>query len=199
MATPALHQLIEAFFEYDEGNYVEARRLFGVAAARGDAEAQTRLARMLREGEGGPMDEVEARRLREQVSSLQGAVLARPGDDAAALAPPPLILSEATAAKVRPSLAELLGLGGGDGEGARLLLPGGESADGAALAGAEVVGLYLSASWCPPCRAQSQALRLACMLMPCQASQNFKRKLGYRRLCSRAYDNQLSFHLRCDR
>ena len=41
----------------------EARRLFGLAASRGNAEAQTMLAAMHYDGEGGPKDAVEARRL----------------------------------------------------------------------------------------------------------------------------------------
>ena len=41
----------------------EARRLLGLAAAQGVADAQCALAGMFYEGRGGPKDEVEARRL----------------------------------------------------------------------------------------------------------------------------------------
>ena len=41
----------------------EARRLYGLAAAQGDANAQYILGFMHRSGEGGPVDLVEAKRL----------------------------------------------------------------------------------------------------------------------------------------
>ena len=44
-------------------NLVEARRLFGLAAAQGDASAQNNLAWMHQHGKGGVVDLVEARRL----------------------------------------------------------------------------------------------------------------------------------------
>ena len=44
-------------------NDMEARRLYGLAAAQGDAKAQYNLGAMHYHGQGGPKDEVEARRL----------------------------------------------------------------------------------------------------------------------------------------
>jgi thiol-disulfide isomerase/thioredoxin len=60
-------------------------------------------------------------------------------------APPPLILSAADAHLGRPSLEHLLG---------PMLLPaieGGESHPAVVIKGIEVLGLYVSASWCSPC------------------------------------------------
>ena len=57
--------------EQHEGNVVEARRHFLLAAQQGHVKAQTNLAAMLRLGCGGEMDYVEARRLL-RLSTAQG-------------------------------------------------------------------------------------------------------------------------------
>lgn len=72
----------------------------------------------------------------------------------AALAPPPLALSVADAHLLRPPLADLLG---------EVLYPptGIAGTPAQILEGAEVVGLYFGASWCPACASTTPMLATA--------------------------------------
>ena len=54
----------------------EARRLFGLSAAQGDAAAQCNLGTMHHRGDGGPEDSVEARRLYD-LAAAQGDAYAQ--------------------------------------------------------------------------------------------------------------------------
>ena len=85
--------------------------------------------------------------VRGELESLKAAVARVPGSGVTP-PPPPLLLSKHEQLLFRESLASLLGH-------ARLLAPSGSPElvpMGQALEGVQVLGLYFSASWCPPCR-----------------------------------------------
>ena len=106
--------------------------------------------------EGSPLDAASLASIRGEAEQLEQALLDVPGAlPGHTPPPPPLVLSAADEPLLRPSLPTLIGPGvllppelvKAAGEGAMRSLP-----TDAMLDGIEVVGLYFSASWCPPCQ-----------------------------------------------
>jgi nucleoredoxin len=92
--------------------------------------------------------------VRSEIEALQRTLAGTPGAGLNDTAPPPLVLCAADAHLARPTLLTLLG--------DALLRPEGgvmEPAD--ALKDVEVLALYFSASWCPPCVATTPLLASA--------------------------------------